>query len=171
MVAAFIAWFGVRNQKEPASDGITPSNPLQFRLALQMAVQFQIVLFAVRWGAKYIGRTGRIHLRRRSRVNRCRRPSRLNGKGHRRSIARCNGCYGHRRRGSLQYTIETRNRNDHRSEAVSQSCCHWVVCRCRCVRTVTSLAALRSLHQGPRTRAGYRPANARVRNVVLPAET
>jgi len=96
---------------------------------------------------------------------------RLNGKGHRRSIARCNSCYGHRCRGSLQYTVETRNRNDHGSEAVSQCCCHWVVCRCRRVRTVTSLAALRSLHQGPRTRAGYRPANARVRNVVLPAET
>jgi len=58
VVAAFIAWFGVRNQKEPASDEITPSNPLQFRLALQMAVLFQIVLFAVRWAQNTWGEPG-----------------------------------------------------------------------------------------------------------------
>jgi uncharacterized membrane protein (DUF4010 family) len=58
VLAAFIAWFGVRNQKEPALNGITTSNPLQFRLALQMAVLFQIVLFAVRWAHNTWGEPG-----------------------------------------------------------------------------------------------------------------
>jgi uncharacterized membrane protein (DUF4010 family) len=58
VVAAFIAWFGVRRQKEPASGELAASNPLQFKLALQMAVLFQIVLFAVRWAQNTWGEPG-----------------------------------------------------------------------------------------------------------------
>ena len=58
VVATFIAWFSVRKQKQTASGEMVASNPLQFRLALQMAVLFQIVLFAVRWAQNTWGEPG-----------------------------------------------------------------------------------------------------------------
>ena len=58
VVAALIAWFGIRKQKEPASDEVNTSNPLQLRMALQMAVLFQLVLFAVRWAQSTWGEPG-----------------------------------------------------------------------------------------------------------------
>jgi uncharacterized membrane protein (DUF4010 family) len=58
LVSSFVAWFGVRKYKEPASSEITASNPLQFRLALQMAFLFQVVLFAVRWAQAMWGEPG-----------------------------------------------------------------------------------------------------------------
>ena len=58
LVAALFAWFGVRNRKELGSSEITASNPLQFRMALQMAFVFQIVLFAVRWAQNTWGEPG-----------------------------------------------------------------------------------------------------------------
>ena len=57
-VAALIAWFGIRKQKEPASDEVNTSNPLQFKMALQMVVLFQLVLFAVRWAQGTWGELG-----------------------------------------------------------------------------------------------------------------
>lgn len=58
VVAALIAWFGIRKQKEPASDEVNTSNPLQFKMALQMVVLFQLVLFAVRWAQGTWGELG-----------------------------------------------------------------------------------------------------------------
>ena len=58
VVTAFIAWLSVRKQKEPVSGEVPASNPLQFKLALQMAVLFQIVLFAVRWAQNKWGEPG-----------------------------------------------------------------------------------------------------------------
>jgi len=60
--ATLIAGWGIRrHKKEIASAEISsasPSNPLQFVSALQMAVLFQIVLFVVRWARKTWGETG-----------------------------------------------------------------------------------------------------------------
>jgi uncharacterized membrane protein (DUF4010 family) len=58
LVAALIARLGVREQKELPSVEMNPSNPLQLRMALQMAVLFQIVLFAVRWAQSTWGEPG-----------------------------------------------------------------------------------------------------------------
>jgi uncharacterized membrane protein (DUF4010 family) len=58
VIAGLIAWLSIRNQKELASVELAASNPLQFRLALQMAVLFQIVLFAVRWTQSIWGEPG-----------------------------------------------------------------------------------------------------------------
>lgn len=58
VVAALIAWFGIRKQKEPESDEANTSNPLQLRMALQMAVLFQVVLFGVRWAQSTWGEPG-----------------------------------------------------------------------------------------------------------------
>lgn len=58
LVAAFIAWFDVRKNKEPASGEMPASNPLQFNLALQTAVLFQLVLFGVRWAQNTWGEPG-----------------------------------------------------------------------------------------------------------------
>jgi len=58
LAAALIAWFGIRKQKELTSDEIAVSNPMQFKLALQMAVLFQMVLFAVRWAQNTWGEPG-----------------------------------------------------------------------------------------------------------------
>lgn len=44
LVAALVAWFGVRKQKQPTSREIAASNPVQFKLALQMAVLFQFAV-------------------------------------------------------------------------------------------------------------------------------
>lgn len=59
LVAAAIAWFGFRKQKEQASGEMpAPNNPLQFKLALEMAVLFQLVLFGVRWAKNTWGDPG-----------------------------------------------------------------------------------------------------------------
>jgi uncharacterized membrane protein (DUF4010 family) len=58
VIAGLIAWLSIRNQKELASGELAASNPLQFRLALQMAVLFQIVLFAIRWTQSIWGEPG-----------------------------------------------------------------------------------------------------------------
>ena len=58
LIAALIAWLGVRKQKELPSVEMNPSNPLQLRMALQMTVLFQIVLFAVRWAQSTWGEPG-----------------------------------------------------------------------------------------------------------------
>jgi uncharacterized membrane protein (DUF4010 family) len=58
LASAAIAWVGFRKYKEPGSREMPPSNPLQFGSALQMALFFQIVLFAVRWAQSTWGQTG-----------------------------------------------------------------------------------------------------------------
>jgi len=62
VAAALIAGWGIlRRKKGMASDeksAASPSNPLQFASALQMAVLFQIVLFVVRWAQNTWGETG-----------------------------------------------------------------------------------------------------------------
>ncbi|MGB9464291.1 MAG: MgtC/SapB family protein [Candidatus Acidiferrum sp.] len=58
LAAAFLAWWGVRKHPDVASAGEVPSNPLQFASALQMAVLFQVVLFAVHWAQSMWGETG-----------------------------------------------------------------------------------------------------------------
>jgi uncharacterized membrane protein (DUF4010 family) len=58
LVASLIAWLAVRKHKEPGPSEIGAANPLQFKLALQMAVLFQIVLFAVRWAQSTWGEPG-----------------------------------------------------------------------------------------------------------------
>lgn len=58
VVAAFIAWLCIRKHKDPAVSEIAPSNPLQFKLAFQMAVLFQLVLFGVRWAQNTWGQPG-----------------------------------------------------------------------------------------------------------------
>lgn len=58
VVAALIAWFGIRKQKERAPDDENPANPLQLKAALQMSVLFQLVLFAVRWAQGTWGEPG-----------------------------------------------------------------------------------------------------------------
>ena len=55
---ALIAWWGVQKHKGAASAEIAWSNPLQFASALQMAVLFQAVLFAVRWAQGIWGQPG-----------------------------------------------------------------------------------------------------------------
>ena len=47
--AALIAWWGIRRYQGAPAAEIIASNPLQFTSALQMAILFQAVLFAVRW--------------------------------------------------------------------------------------------------------------------------
>ena len=58
LVAALIAWLGVRKQKESVLSEVPASNPLQLRMALQVAVLFQIVLFGVRWAQNTWGEPG-----------------------------------------------------------------------------------------------------------------
>jgi hypothetical protein len=58
LAAAVIAWAGTRKDAQPKSREMPPSNPLQFGSALQMALLFQIVLFAVRWAQNSWGQTG-----------------------------------------------------------------------------------------------------------------
>lgn len=58
VVAAFIAWLCIRKRKDPAVGEIAPANPLQFKLAFQMAVLFQLVLFGVRWAQNTWGQPG-----------------------------------------------------------------------------------------------------------------
>jgi uncharacterized membrane protein (DUF4010 family) len=58
LAAALIAWWGLRKHQDAASVAEVPSNPLQFTSALQMAVLFQVVLFAVHWAQGMWGETG-----------------------------------------------------------------------------------------------------------------
>jgi uncharacterized membrane protein (DUF4010 family) len=58
LAAALIAWWGLKKHREAASVEEVPSNPLQFTSAVQMAVLFQAVLFAVRWAQDTWGETG-----------------------------------------------------------------------------------------------------------------
>lgn len=58
VVAALIAWFGIRKRIEGAPDDVNPTNPLQLKTALQMSVLFQLVLFAVRWAQGTWGEPG-----------------------------------------------------------------------------------------------------------------
>ena len=58
LAAALFAWWGIRKYKDATSVAEVPSNPLQFISALQMAVLFQVVLFAVRWAQGMWGETG-----------------------------------------------------------------------------------------------------------------
>jgi uncharacterized membrane protein (DUF4010 family) len=58
LAAALFAWWGIRKYKDATSLAEVPSNPLQFISALQMAVLFQVVLFAVRWAQGMWGETG-----------------------------------------------------------------------------------------------------------------
>jgi uncharacterized membrane protein (DUF4010 family) len=58
LAAALIAWFGIRKFQSPATPETLPANPLQFFSALQMAVLFQVVLFAVRWAEMTWGKAG-----------------------------------------------------------------------------------------------------------------
>jgi uncharacterized membrane protein (DUF4010 family) len=58
LASAVIAWAGIRKYPQPGSREMPPSNPLQFTSALQMAVLFQIVLFAVRWAQSTWGQAG-----------------------------------------------------------------------------------------------------------------
>ena len=51
----------VRSRRRGDDEGNSsplPSNPLQFASALQMAVLFQVVLFAVRWARNAFGQSG-----------------------------------------------------------------------------------------------------------------
>jgi uncharacterized membrane protein (DUF4010 family) len=58
LAAALITWWGLRKHEYEGSIAEVPSNPLQFTSALQMAVLFQVVLFAVRWAQGTWGDTG-----------------------------------------------------------------------------------------------------------------
>jgi uncharacterized membrane protein (DUF4010 family) len=58
LTAALITAIGLRKFREPATAETLPSNPLQFLTALQMAVLFQCVLFAVRWAQMTWGNAG-----------------------------------------------------------------------------------------------------------------
>ena len=58
LAATLITWFGMRKFNSEATPEVLPSNPLQFMTALQMAVLFQCVLFAVRWTQMTFGNTG-----------------------------------------------------------------------------------------------------------------
>jgi uncharacterized membrane protein (DUF4010 family) len=58
LAAAVIAWWGITKYKEGISIAEVPSNPLQFVSALQMALLFQVVLFAVRLAQNMWGNTG-----------------------------------------------------------------------------------------------------------------
>jgi uncharacterized membrane protein (DUF4010 family) len=58
LVAALIAWWGIRKYPGVTSVAEAPSNPLQFISALQMTVLFQVVLFVVRWAQGTWGETG-----------------------------------------------------------------------------------------------------------------
>lgn len=58
LVAALIAWWGIRKPWEPAAPEKMPSNPLQFMSALQMAALFQVVLLAVRAAQNFWGQPG-----------------------------------------------------------------------------------------------------------------
>jgi uncharacterized membrane protein (DUF4010 family) len=58
LASAVIAWAGIHKYRQPESHETPPSNPLQFTSALQMAVLFQIVLFAVRWAQSTWGQAG-----------------------------------------------------------------------------------------------------------------
>jgi len=58
LAAAFISWWGIRKNQECGTIGTPPSNPLQFGSALQMAILFQTVLFAMSWVQPTLGQTG-----------------------------------------------------------------------------------------------------------------
>lgn len=58
LAAALISAFGMRRFNSRITSEIAPSNPLQFLAALQMAVLFQCVLFAVRWTQTAWGNAG-----------------------------------------------------------------------------------------------------------------
>lgn len=58
LTAALIAWWGLNKHQTVGLANEAPSNPLQFVAALQMALLFQVVLFAVRWAQNTWGETG-----------------------------------------------------------------------------------------------------------------
>ena len=58
LAAALIAWWGLKKYQAVGLANEAPSNPLQFVAALQMALLFQVVLFAVRWAQSTWGVTG-----------------------------------------------------------------------------------------------------------------
>lgn len=58
LASALIAWWGIWKYKEGTLVAEVPSNPLQFISAVQMAVLFQVVLFAVRLAQGMWGNTG-----------------------------------------------------------------------------------------------------------------
>jgi uncharacterized membrane protein (DUF4010 family) len=58
VVAAAIAWWGMRKGSTVRSVEMASPNPLQFTSALQMAALFQVVIFGVRWAQGAWGQSG-----------------------------------------------------------------------------------------------------------------
>jgi uncharacterized membrane protein (DUF4010 family) len=92
LVAAFIAWWGIRKNKRATSSELPPANPLQFTSSLQMAVLFQAVLFGVRWAQGIWGQPWCTCVRRGFGVHGRRCARRIDGKGYGCSVAGHVGC-------------------------------------------------------------------------------
>jgi uncharacterized membrane protein (DUF4010 family) len=58
LISALAALFGSRKRREEIASTKAPSNPLQFSSALQMAILFQLVIFAVHWAGEAWGQLG-----------------------------------------------------------------------------------------------------------------